>query len=532
MASTDLLGRWFCIDGDCGIVRYVGPVDGTKGEWLGVEWESLKRGKHRGSKDGKQYFHVMANTDSGSFIRKIERIDWGQTLLSAAREQYIVDINELHVPQTIDGKRGKVEVVGLDKIAKQQGDLRSLIVLGLDSQRVFGIGDHVEKEQTKRLLGSSHTLSLAKNYLSKWQDVVDIVETLDKIQTLDVSANHFESPLINSGENGSIRKVDTLRIDSSPSLSWQDICSVAKQLSVRSLSFGWSNLSLLSPIPSLLVQSLDSLEELLLECNQISDFSTLGCLPKLRVLNLSGNQTLIEISSPSGFANLESLNLARTGIDNWKSVDSLALMPRLHTLHLFQTPLFEISTHLNTPQITSEKEEANLDAPRAQVLGRLANIHKLDGTVVTAEERIEMERYYLSLCARQIEKDLDEATLVDVLSQSFPRIQDLVNKHGAPRLPKLQEAKLKSRLAKVSIEVVRGSDVASAEVLQTETKPLICTMLVRQLYPIAIRLARTRSFSLFICVDGFCDQWTCLDTSIRPLSFYGLEDGSIIRILI
>ena len=39
-----------------GTVRFVGAVDGTKGLWLGVEWDDPQRGKHSGSKDGKQYF--------------------------------------------------------------------------------------------------------------------------------------------------------------------------------------------------------------------------------------------------------------------------------------------------------------------------------------------------------------------------------------------------------------------------------------------------------------------------------------------
>lgn len=42
--------------GDLGTIRYVGPVDNTRGLWLGVEWDSPDRGKHDGSKDGKRYF--------------------------------------------------------------------------------------------------------------------------------------------------------------------------------------------------------------------------------------------------------------------------------------------------------------------------------------------------------------------------------------------------------------------------------------------------------------------------------------------
>lgn len=43
-----------------GTVRYAGPVDGTNGDWLGVEWDDAEtRGKHDGVKDGKRYFHCL-----------------------------------------------------------------------------------------------------------------------------------------------------------------------------------------------------------------------------------------------------------------------------------------------------------------------------------------------------------------------------------------------------------------------------------------------------------------------------------------
>lgn len=37
-------------------VRYIGTVLGTKGEWLGVEWDDPRRGKHGGEHDGVRYF--------------------------------------------------------------------------------------------------------------------------------------------------------------------------------------------------------------------------------------------------------------------------------------------------------------------------------------------------------------------------------------------------------------------------------------------------------------------------------------------
>jgi CAP-Gly domain len=37
-------------------VLYIGPVEGTTGTWLGVEWDDSSRGKHSGTHNGYRYF--------------------------------------------------------------------------------------------------------------------------------------------------------------------------------------------------------------------------------------------------------------------------------------------------------------------------------------------------------------------------------------------------------------------------------------------------------------------------------------------
>lgn len=37
-------------------MRYVGTVQGTRGEWLGVEWDLTGHGKHNGSHADVKYF--------------------------------------------------------------------------------------------------------------------------------------------------------------------------------------------------------------------------------------------------------------------------------------------------------------------------------------------------------------------------------------------------------------------------------------------------------------------------------------------
>ena len=43
--------------GERGTVRWVGEVAGTEGEWLGVEWDRVGRGRHDGVHKEITYFH-------------------------------------------------------------------------------------------------------------------------------------------------------------------------------------------------------------------------------------------------------------------------------------------------------------------------------------------------------------------------------------------------------------------------------------------------------------------------------------------
>ena len=47
---------------------FSGSVEGTKGDWIGIDWDDSNRGKHDGSHKGNKYFSTKTET-SGSFVR-------------------------------------------------------------------------------------------------------------------------------------------------------------------------------------------------------------------------------------------------------------------------------------------------------------------------------------------------------------------------------------------------------------------------------------------------------------------------------
>jgi tubulin-specific chaperone E len=56
MTESIQVGQRLSFDGAICTVRFVGEVNGTIGEWLGVEWDDPTRGKHNGGHKGTQYF--------------------------------------------------------------------------------------------------------------------------------------------------------------------------------------------------------------------------------------------------------------------------------------------------------------------------------------------------------------------------------------------------------------------------------------------------------------------------------------------
>ena len=49
----------------------MGEVDGTEGEWLGVEWDREGRGKHDGSHKGTTYFQPVRSAKVIFLLAKI-----------------------------------------------------------------------------------------------------------------------------------------------------------------------------------------------------------------------------------------------------------------------------------------------------------------------------------------------------------------------------------------------------------------------------------------------------------------------------
>ncbi|KAL0314057.1 UNVERIFIED_CONTAM: Tubulin-folding cofactor E [Sesamum angustifolium] len=69
-----------------GTVKYVGPVEGYSGNWIGVDWDADGEGKHDGSHNGIRYF-TGSGPNTASFVRP-HNLSTGISLLEALEARY------------------------------------------------------------------------------------------------------------------------------------------------------------------------------------------------------------------------------------------------------------------------------------------------------------------------------------------------------------------------------------------------------------------------------------------------------------
>lgn len=74
-----------------GTVKYVGPVQGYTGTWVGVDWDNGD-GKHDGSVNGFRYFQAKGER-SGSMVRT-QNLSSGISLLEALKLRYRGDTSK------------------------------------------------------------------------------------------------------------------------------------------------------------------------------------------------------------------------------------------------------------------------------------------------------------------------------------------------------------------------------------------------------------------------------------------------------
>ncbi|CAK7328853.1 unnamed protein product [Dovyalis caffra] len=110
-----------------GTVKYIGPVDGYAGTWVGVDWDNGEA-KHDGSLNAVRYFQARSQL-SGSFVRA-QNLSPGISLVEALyiryRDQSTKEEEDEMYVLSASNKKVSVQLVGQEKIQDKLSRLEGL----------------------------------------------------------------------------------------------------------------------------------------------------------------------------------------------------------------------------------------------------------------------------------------------------------------------------------------------------------------------------------------------------------------------
>ncbi|KAI8145852.1 hypothetical protein BJV82DRAFT_602482 [Fennellomyces sp. T-0311] len=514
---------------DFATVRFVGTVDGSKGEWLGVEWDDPARGKHDGSHNGKRYFASSSGQPTAcSFIRPhptkvLTARPFAPVLVekyldpSTGTDAYVAekDLGEVY----FGGRKDLVvETVGFEKVQRKQSQLSRLTVVGLADLQVGLAGPPGDIAKHNFQI---RDLDLSKNLVRSWDTLADIVIQLEKLTILRLNHCRIESPpddpsvLMRNGVSP-FAQLTTLGL-SNTQIPWKQVERLEPLLpNLEELQLGRNQID---AIENVTPNQFQRLKWINLEDNTIHQWKaieSLGNLKSLEILYLNGNQIpSIDPISDGMFASLVYLRVDNNALNHWSSWDHLNTLPSLAKLRSKGNPIFK---------------ETSPEHAAVHIIGRIKRLTVVDGNTLMGRERDDSERYYLKLCTR-------DAPTHEEIARIHPRYKELCDVHGEPNLGEKTEkaATLNDRLIGViithrpALPLNAKSKAELGEPIKSVEKRLLATMLIRNLRNIVQKLFRIPASRqrLYLLQHAPSGELMAMDLNdeLRDLRFYGVVQG-------
>ncbi|CAI9272433.1 unnamed protein product [Lactuca saligna] len=397
-----------------GTVKYVGPVEGYSGDWIGIDWDNRDGGKHDGSVNGVRYF-IAQFPKSASFARP-HNLSTGVSLLQALEIRYRTtstkeEEDEMYVFSATN-KRVNVQLLGKEKIQDILGRFEELPGASLSYLGVSSSGDPL---QIRNTLPNLKELDLTGNLLSDWQDVDGICSGLPGLTGLNLTNNVMSHDVIAISHLKSLR----ILVLNNTTINWSQIEVLKDSLQViEELHLMRNKLREITPTSSNIVKGFDSLRLLNLEDNHIADWGEILKLSQLKCLEqLQLNKNNIErIWYPSAtdepnkpFQNLHCLLIGGNKIQEASSIDALNSYPGLMDIRCSDNPVTDPSRG---------------GLARFVLIARLAKVNILNGSEITPRERKESEIRYVRLVMSKVHQNLEE------MKALHPRFTELKAFHG------------------------------------------------------------------------------------------------------
>jgi tubulin-specific chaperone E len=413
------IGQRLSFDDAICTVRYLGPLEGLNGDWLGVEWDSSWRGKHNGQHKGKQVFQCLSTSPTAaSFIRPSRRPDPTWTLSEAIKNKYATPStvnghgSQDHFLIEISGKT--VEEVGFDKIQKQLSELSALKIVLVDSMKISGISDPTTskvsaQQELAEVFPSITELDLGRNLFETWQDIADATVSFPKLRILKTSGQRFRSLAVDMLSDGTspFKFVTELHLNDCLLKPEQvfDLLTSGDNLLFPALKTLWLSSNELSSFSTSISTCYTSVTTLVLENNLFPSLDCLSTLlkvfPSVNHLSLQSNkiETIGQGIVGATYANINFLNVGDNKIPSYSFVDALTThFPNLSSLRISKNPLYD--------QSNATDSTAPSDASYYLILSRISKLKTLNYTTITERDREDGEIYYLSVAEKDIKRIL------------------------------------------------------------------------------------------------------------------------------
>ncbi|CAG0887984.1 unnamed protein product [Darwinula stevensoni] len=484
-----------------GIVKYIGPVEGMHGMWIGVEWDDPSRGKHDGSYCGTRYFKTL-HPSSGSFVRAT-KLAKPRSAEEAIHLQYCPD-EELKLFTRQEFGARFLEFVGMDKVAKKQKNLEQLRIADLS-------GLQVSHGKLSPIVPRLRELNLSLNLFRSWDQVVQVVEDLQHLSTLILSGNRLQTPQVTLSDFEVCLPLSLVTlVMSGCDLTWTDVLFVGKMCpNLKSLQIPNNNIIYMDMVQDMDLNSLfPHLEDLNLEGNELKDehlFARLGGLERLTSLNLSRTQIQDLPIAPPMFQSLKFLCLAKNNISTWESIDKLCELKNLESLVFYGNPVCQLQSEENT---------------RQEIIARISSLTSLNRSEIPKKERAGAEIDYLKRYGKLWFGDREH------LLRLHPTYRRLVEAYGPPEESELSSRQHRVRDTLVTLRIVTPLHPPDRPV----TKRVPVTMTVQSLRNLVGRLVRRPAYALTLVLQSSHNPNVKekLDKDQEELDFYSVESDDFL----
>ncbi|XP_073277016.1 tubulin-folding cofactor E [Primulina huaijiensis] len=496
-----------------GVVKYVGPLEGYSGAWIGVDWDADGVGKHNGTHNGVVYFTARGH-DTASFLRP-HNLSAGVSLLEALQTRYQTastkeEEDEMYV-LSARNNRVSVQLLGKEKIQDKMSRFEDLTSASLFHLGVKfpGSPDHVSS-----VLPNLKELDLTGNLIDKWEDIGVINEGLPSLEALNLSNNPLSTVITTIPKLTSIR----ILVLNHTAVTWEQVEILKDSLqNMEELHLMGNKLREITPAASTVVQGFNSLRLLNLENNCIAawdEIMKLSQLNSLEQLFLSNNE-LNRIWYPdcggyNHFKSLCGLLLANNKIEDLESVDSLNSFPSLMDVRLSGNPVADLGKG---------------GIPRFVFIARLKKIKIFNGSEISPRERKDSEIRYVRMVMSKCHGGLEE------IRRFHPRFAELKSTLGIEdekqSIGASGNQKMASGLISISLKCIAAS-VGEKPVL---VKKLPATTTVGKLKNLCESFFKLKSVKpvLFLQEEG-SPLPTLLNDDMESLTELGIGNESTILV--